>query len=179
MASYSVSPALPAGLTLNTSTGVITGTPTAVTATATYTVTASNSAGSTTATLSITVNDAAPAGLAYTAGTAVYTVGTPIPPNSPTSTGGAVTAYSVSPDLPAGLSLDDDTGIISGTPTAVTATASYTVTASNVTGSSHGDPDHHGECRGRGRPVHPQYEPMDYAAGALRVPSSNRWSPLG
>jgi len=133
---YSVSPALPAGLSLNTSTGVITGTPTAVTATASYTVTASNSAGSTTASLSITVNVAAPAGLAYTTGTAVYTVGTPITPNSPTSSGGAVTAYSVSPDLPAGLSLDDDTGIITGTPTAVTAKASYTVTASNLTGST-------------------------------------------
>jgi DNA-binding beta-propeller fold protein YncE len=107
-----------------------------VTATASYTVTASNSAGSTTATLTITVNDAAPAGLAYTTGTAVYTVGTAITPNSPSSTGGAVTAYSVSPDLPADLNLDDDTGIISGTPTAVTAKASYTVTASNLTGST-------------------------------------------
>ena len=97
VASYSVSPALPAGLTLSTSTGVITGTPTAVTTTASYTVTASNSAGSTTASLSITVNDAAPAGLGYTNGTAVYTVGTPIAANSPTSTGGAVTAYGVSP----------------------------------------------------------------------------------
>jgi len=133
---YSVSPALPAGLSLSTSTGIISGTPTAVTATASYTVTASNSAGSTTATLTITVEDAAPAGVAYTTGTAVYTVGTPITPNSPTSTGGAVTAYSVSPDLPAGLSLDDDTGIITGTPTAVAAKASYTVTASNLTGST-------------------------------------------
>jgi len=133
---YSVSPALPAGLSLSTSTGIISGTPTAVAATASYTVTASNSAGSTTASLSITVNVAAPAGLAYTTGTAVYTVGTPIPANSPTSSGGAVTAYSVSPDLPAGLSMDDDTGIITGTPTAVTAKASYTVTASNLTGSA-------------------------------------------
>ena len=136
LTSYSVSPALPAGLSLSTSTGIISGTPTAVTATASYTVTASNSAGSTTATLSITVEDAAPAGLAYTTGTAVYTVGTPIPANSPTSTGGAVTSYSVNPALPAGLSLDDDTGIISGTPTAVTAKASYTVMASNATGST-------------------------------------------
>ena len=131
-----MSPALPAGLSLSTSTGIISGTPTAVTATASYTVTASNSAGSTTATLSITVNDAAPAGLAYTTGTAVYTVGTPITANSPTSTGGAVTAYGVSPALPAGLSLDDDTGIITGTPTAVTAKANYTVMASNLTGNA-------------------------------------------
>ena len=133
---YSVSPALPAGLALNPATGFISGTPTAVTATASYAVTASNSAGSTTATLSITVQVAAPAGLAYTAATSVYSVGTPIPANSPTSSGGAVTAYSVSPDLPAGLSLDNDSGTITGTPTAVTAKANYTVTASNATGNA-------------------------------------------
>ena len=125
--SYSVSPALPGGLSLSSTTGVISGTPTAITATASYTVTASNSAGSATAALSITVNDAAPAGLTYTPGTAVYTVGTPIAANTPTSTGGAVTGYSVTPALPAGLSLDDVTGIINGTPTAVTAATSYTV----------------------------------------------------
>ena len=69
MTSYTVSPALPAGLSLSASTGIISGTPTAVTATASYTVTASNSAGSTTASLTITVNIAAPAGLSYTTGT--------------------------------------------------------------------------------------------------------------
>ena len=72
-----------------------------------------------------------PSALSYTTATADYTVGTAITPNSPTSTGGAVTSYSVSPALPAGLSLSTSTGIITGTPTAVTATASYTVTASN------------------------------------------------
>ena len=77
-----------------------------------------------------------PAGLSYITQAAVYTVGTTIPANSPTGTRGAATAYVASPNLPAGLSLDDDTGIISGTPTAVTATASYTITASNVTGST-------------------------------------------
>ena len=133
---YSITPTLPAGLNLSTSTGVISGTPTAVTATASYTVTASNSSGNATASLSITVNVAAPAGLSYTPGTAVYAVGTPIPPNNPSSTGGPATAYSVSPALPAGLSLDDATGIISGYPTAVAAATGYTVTASNLTGSA-------------------------------------------
>jgi cysteine-rich repeat protein len=46
--SYSVSPALPAGLSLNTTNGTITGTPTIATATSTYTVTATNLGGSTT-----------------------------------------------------------------------------------------------------------------------------------
>ena len=64
--SYSVSPALPDGLSLSTSTGVISGTPTVVAALATYTVTASNSGGSTTATVTIAVNAVAPSGLSYT-----------------------------------------------------------------------------------------------------------------
>ncbi|MGO8815964.1 MAG: putative Ig domain-containing protein [Terriglobia bacterium] len=136
VASYSVSPALPAGLTMSTGTGIITGAPKAVAETASYKVTASNSTGSATAALSITVNDAAPAGLAYKTGTAVYTVGTPIGADPPTSTGGAVTAYGVSPALPAGLEMDGDTGIITGTPTAVAATATYTVMASNLTGNT-------------------------------------------
>ena len=131
--SYSVSPALPAGLSLSTTTGVISGTPTVVTATTTYTVTASNSGGSTTETLSITVHDQP---LTYTTGTAVYTVGTPIPANSPTTAAEAGTSYSVSPALPAGVSLDDSTGTITGTPTAVASKADYTVTASNSTGSN-------------------------------------------
>lgn len=76
-----------------------------------------------------------PSTLSYTTDTAVYTKGVLIASNNPTSTGGEVSSYSVNPDLPAGLSLVSSTGIISGTPTAVTATTSYTVTASNAAGS--------------------------------------------
>ena len=47
VASYSVSPALPAGLTISPVTGAISGTPTATSAATTFTITASNSAGST------------------------------------------------------------------------------------------------------------------------------------
>ena len=133
---YSVSPALPAGLSLNTTTGVISGTPTAVTASAGYTVTASDSAGSTTAVLTITVNDQPPTTFSYATNTAAYTVDVPITENGPTNSGGTVTSYSVSPALPAGLSLSATTGIISGTPTTVTASASYTVTAANSGGSA-------------------------------------------
>jgi hypothetical protein len=56
--SFSVSPALPAGLALNTSTGRISGTPSAATATANYVITATNSGGSTTFSLTITVTAA-------------------------------------------------------------------------------------------------------------------------
>jgi hypothetical protein len=57
--SYGVSPALPAGLTLNTTTGHISGTPSAAAAPTNYTITASNSGGSTTYSLSLTVIDVA------------------------------------------------------------------------------------------------------------------------
>jgi hypothetical protein len=133
---FSVTPALPAGIRLDTLTGVISGTPTAVSAATGYTVTASNSAGSTVATLNITVRIAAPANLTYLANPVTYTVGTPIASNTPTSGGGAPTGYSVIPALPAGLALNPTTGAITGTPTVVTAAANYTLTASNGTGST-------------------------------------------
>ena len=74
--------------------------------------------------------------LTYTTNPAVYTVGTAIAPNTPSNGGGAVASYSVSPALPSGLSLNTSTGVIGGTPTAVTASANYTVTATNSGGST-------------------------------------------
>ncbi len=56
--SYSISPTLTAGLTLDTATGAISGTPTATAPSRTYTITASNSAGTATAMVTITVNAA-------------------------------------------------------------------------------------------------------------------------
>lgn len=134
--SYAVTPALPAGLDLNGTTGVLSGTPSAVAATATYTVTASNTGGSTSTALTITVKDVPPASLTYAMNPAVYAKGVAITPNAPSSTGGAVVSYAISPNPPAGLSLDPATGILSGTPSAAAATASYTITATNSGGST-------------------------------------------
>jgi len=130
---YSIAPALPLGLSLDALTGMISGTPTAITPTAIYTVTATNSGGSTTFDLTITVNDVAPSSLAYTANS-IFTIGTTITDLLPTVIGN-VTSYSIFPDLPAGLSLDTTTGIISGTPTVVSPETTYTITATNSGGS--------------------------------------------
>ncbi len=134
--SYSVSPAMPLGLSLDASTGVISGTPTAIMATASYTVTATNSGGSTDANVSIIINDVQPSNLTYSENPATYTKGVVITANTPSSSGGAVVSYSVSPAMPLGLSLDASTGVISGTPAAIVATTSYTVTATNSGGST-------------------------------------------
>jgi hypothetical protein len=76
-----------------------------------------------------------PSGLSYTPSSASGTVGTAIGSLTPTVTG-TVTSYSVSPALPAGLFISPSTGVISGTPTAVSALDTYTVTAANGTGTT-------------------------------------------
>jgi len=83
-------------------------------------------------------NATPPTDLTYSTNPATYTKGVAIAPNTPSSGGGAVVSYSVSPSsaLPADLSLNTSTGVISGTPTTVMASASYTVTATNTGGST-------------------------------------------
>jgi gliding motility-associated-like protein len=134
IASYSVSPSLPAGLTINTTTGVITGTPSAVSTQTSYVVTGTNTSGTATATVVMTVNIAPPTGLTYTSPN-VYTVGTAIGSLTPTISGGAIASYIVSPSLPAGLTIDATTGIITGTPSAVSSQTSYVVTGANASGT--------------------------------------------
>ena len=136
---WSVSPDLPTGLTINPNSGEISGTPTVVTAAATYTVTARNAGGSSTATVRITVNDPTMApSIIASATTLTATTNTAITPITFRNSGGAVqtNGWSVSPDLPTGLTINPNSGEISGTPTVVTAAATYTVTARNAGGSS-------------------------------------------
>jgi DNA-binding beta-propeller fold protein YncE len=129
---YSVSPSLPAGLSFSSSTGAVSGTPTAVSAATTYTVTVTDANSLTAmATFSLTVHIAVAASTAIpsTALTQSHAVVafTPV-----TGSGGtAPLIYSVSPTLPAGLSFSSS-GLLTGTPTAVSAATTYTVTVTDA-----------------------------------------------
>lgn len=135
VAIYTVSPALPAGLTLDSATGALSGTPLTPAAAANFTITASNVTGNAVATVTIEVVATAPCDLHYTAEDIVYIPGVAIAPNSPTSSCGAVVTYSIVPALPAGLSLDPITGVISGTPGAASPEVLHTITATNAVGT--------------------------------------------
>jgi regulation of enolase protein 1 (concanavalin A-like superfamily) len=125
--SYSATP-LPAGLAVNTGTGVITGTPTATGITS-VSLGATNAGGTGTTTLTVTVNPATPViSSATTASGAVNQAFTYqiTASNSPTS-------YNAT-GLPAGLTVNTGTGAITGTPTA-TGTPSITLSATNAGGT--------------------------------------------
>ncbi|MGH8045695.1 MAG: putative Ig domain-containing protein, partial [Chthoniobacterales bacterium] len=126
-----VSGTLPSGLALNPTTGLITGTPTAVAST-TVTFGATNASGTGTSAIPVTINPPAP--VITSALTANGTVGSAfsyqiVATNSPTS-------YSAT-GLPSGLGINPTTGLISGTPTAVANNppASVTIGATNAGGS--------------------------------------------
>jgi len=129
---------LPTGLSFSTSTGAITGTPSALASATNYTVKGTNSQGNSSAVVSIAVVSNPPV-IIY-ASPQSYLVGTTITTLNPTNTGGPVTAtgWSVSPTLPAGLSLSNSTGAISGNPSVQSAATNYTVTAIGTAPSGNG-----------------------------------------
>jgi protocatechuate 3,4-dioxygenase beta subunit len=115
---WSVSPALPAGLTL-TSGGVLSGTPTAATASTTYTFTASNQT-SCTGSVGIAFSTICPTITVTPTTLTQGTVGS-VYSKSLTASGGtsAYTWTTVSGTWPSGLSLSS-AGVVSGTPSAAT-----------------------------------------------------------
>jgi hypothetical protein len=134
VASYAIAPALPAGLILDAGTGRIFGIPTLAKPTTTYVVTATNSTGSTSTNVVITVLIARPRNLVYATPKVLYQ-NFLIPDIAP-SVSGTVATYSIDRTLPAGLAFNSTTGIISGTPTALSSMLTYVITARNSTGSA-------------------------------------------
>jgi len=133
--SWSISPSLPSGVAFNSSSGLISGTPTGTLSLSNYTVTATGRGGSDTATVTLTFSAPSLPDISVTPSTISATVGTAITPLTPANTGGLINSWTISPPLPSGLTINSSTGVISGTPSSESATTTFTLTATNFTGS--------------------------------------------
>ncbi len=128
---WSISGSLPAGLSLDGATGVISGTPTAV-GTSSFTVEVGDGISTATNGLSITIN---PALIITITSLPNGSVGAPYSQTLTAGGGSSTYTWSISGSLPAGLLLNATTGVISGTPTAP-GTSSFTVQVSDGIGTA-------------------------------------------
>ena len=135
---YAIAPALPDGLAFNTTTRILSGTPTATQNAATYTLTATDADGDTgTTTFTIKVD-----------GTPIFEGDSDTLPAQTYAKDSAITAwimpaatdgnkpltYSLSPAPPAGLAFDAATHSLSGTPTATQNAGDFTYTVTDADG---------------------------------------------
>ena len=128
--SYTLTPDLPAGLSFDASTRQIAGAPTTLQSAASYTYKAADEDGDE-ATLTFTIaveadaapgfGDAAIADRSWSQGRAIRALQLPA-----ASGGNGALSYTLTPDLPAGLSFDASTRQIAGAPTTLQPAASYT-----------------------------------------------------
>ncbi|MES2845716.1 MAG: fibronectin type III domain-containing protein [Pseudomonadota bacterium] len=133
---YAIAPALPDGVSFNTATGGITGTPTTASAQVTHTVTVTD-ANSQSATGSFDLTIAATLVATVEVPTTIATPGEPLAFTPITATGGVgVLTYAIAPALPDGVSFNTATGEITGTPTMARARVTHTVTVTDANSQS-------------------------------------------
>ena len=168
---------LPPGLEFDAATGVISGTPSATCAATTYRITATNAGGECEVVLALHVLPGLPV-IAY-ANPVILKLGNEAAPVTVTSTGGAVDRFQLVGDageskvsdsagLPEGLRLDEATGCVSGTPREVTPLRTYSIAASNESGSATADLQ---------LAVHPELPAFSYDK-AVTVHIGDPWTPL-
>lgn len=134
LSGFSISPALPSGLTIDQNTGYIIGTPTVLSKLTEYTVIATDGMLSLQAILNIQVNDIPPV-FRYQPDRDIANPRLPINNAIPLSTGGKVVNYTISPALPIGIQLNQQTGLISGKITTVrNGVQEYLITGTNSGG---------------------------------------------
>ena len=119
---------LPPGLSINSVTGAITGTPTVISSSTSYAILGTNITGTHAQNINIRVVDEPPI-ISYIPSSATFVKNIPITTKLVTNTGGAVSSYSITPTLPSGISFDTSNGSLTGTALVESSNTTYTVTA--------------------------------------------------
>jgi len=135
---YAISPSLPTGLVLSSTNGSIYGVAMAAQSVTQYTVWANNTQGSAQATVFIRINEGAPS-ISYPVTWLNLTRFTPMQPVMPQVSNANSITWLIQPSLPVGLSFNNTTGLISGTPTQVQSLTKYTITVMAGSKSSTAD----------------------------------------
>ena len=132
---YSLTPALPSGVSFTAATRALSGNPTATATVATYTYTATDSENVThTLTFTVTVTATALT-FASTIAAQAWVVGTAVSVTLPTASGGVgAKTYSLTPALPSGTTFTAGTRALAGTPTGRFASTTYTYTVTDSEG---------------------------------------------
>ena len=131
---FSITPALPAGLTIDASNGTISGTPTVFATQTTYTVNATANAGqlSMQNILRFSVSSDF-----YYPSNSVFLNEVVINPLEPIVAAGiTITSYAITPNLSAGLNFNTISGAITGTPRDASLNQIYTITGTNANGTT-------------------------------------------
>ncbi len=138
---YSLTPAVPTGVTFDAAARTVTGTPTAALSKTQFTYTVTDGDGDT-ATLTFDIEVAAEPRPAFAQGAAIpaqsWTAGTAISTlQLPVATGGnAPLTYSLTPALPTGLTFNATARTLAGTPTAAFSKTSFTYTVMDANGDT-------------------------------------------
>jgi hypothetical protein len=127
---YTISPAVTKGLTFSSTTGKISGKPEVVTSATMYAITGTNSAGSATQYFTLTITQPTVVGIYPTCQIVTGSVGVAITPTVKYYDYGIPSEFNftITPALPAGLKIDELTGVISGTPTKETPAVDWVFT---------------------------------------------------
>ena len=134
---FSINPPLPKGLTLDPSTGTLSGTPTSLSDHGLYEVSVSNAVDCTTTSLRLSVEEGQLPLIAYPTTTFAAEIGQPLQALVPRQDAlPAAEFFTVNPPLPGGLNLDPSTGKLFGTPNTPSSMAPYQVTATNPLGTT-------------------------------------------
>ncbi len=134
--SLTVNPTLPDGLSIDSSSGEISGTPTVTQVTTEHTINVSNANGSNFDTISITVYEPGNAPtINFSLSSHSFTEDYAITPLTPILGGDAPTSCTSSPALPSGLWIDPTSCQIIGVPSTPQSATTYTITASNASGN--------------------------------------------